>query len=87
MDDLDMSDWSDARLEVALSDYANPPERGAAKAEIAKRQRKHELDRDEHARQHDIALGENYRGPAGPVAFPVRPRMSPPPGTGLSPSG
>jgi len=42
--DLDMSSWLEADLEAILeSQVADPAQRGAAKAELAKRQRHHEI--------------------------------------------
>jgi hypothetical protein len=42
--DPDYNDLSDARLEaLVISEYATPPERGAAKAELVRRQRQHEI--------------------------------------------
>ncbi len=57
MSDPNFSDWSDVRLEaLATSEYATPPERGAAKAELVRRQRQHEVSRDERRHAHDITL-------------------------------
>ena len=44
---VDVSDWSEDRLEEeGLRSNADNVVRGAAKAELTRRQRKHELDRD-----------------------------------------
>jgi hypothetical protein len=57
--DLDTSSWSDAELEtLAASEFTDPAGRGAARAELVKRQRRYELDRDENKRLHDMRLFE-----------------------------
>jgi hypothetical protein len=57
MDEANLRDLSDAQLEsLVLTDHAKPGDKGAAKAELVRRQRKHELELDQKKREHDVAL-------------------------------
>jgi hypothetical protein len=57
MTGTDVSQWSDARLEETV--IGGSPDlflKGAARAELTQRQRKHELDRDQARMAHENGL-------------------------------